>query len=406
MRSRYVIATLAWIVVALAVKPFFPYLDFGAFYATAIDKIISGAPLDLYAFIARAPGSDLAFPVTNPPHEFFVLAPWYALGQLFGLDDFHRQTGISLGQAWMLAVTLPLDVLLCRALIALAETPRRIAEPQRFTLYLCLLFSPLLWLSSVRFQHNEAAMVLCVVLAVASGEGRRPVLAGALWGAALALKTTAIVPALAWFGWGLGQGRLRQTTIAAAVGAAVFAVPLLPYLVFRREQVVYALVGFERLRPVGGYVLWKLFPDPAAWAAYGNVLILLLAAATGVALAFARGTSFLAAGGAWALVFGQVALLLFGKAVFVWYGLALSCFLYLAVVVREEAKPGLPLIPLTATCALWLLQAGGWVGESVSADVKLRSALWTVLLLAIGAFAVTAGASAARASSRSTRSSP
>jgi hypothetical protein len=272
--------------------------------------------------------------------------------------------------------------------LRLAEIRASIAEPGRWYLFLCLLLSPLLWLSSVRFGHNEAVMVLLVLLGIAAGERGRPGLAGVLWGLAFGIKTTAVVPALAYFGWGLGRGRRRATAIAVAIAAAVFLGPLMPYLLLRREQVEYALIGFEKLRPVGGYVVWKLFPDPAAAATHANVLILGLSAGLGLVLARRRGASFLASGGAWALVLGQLFLLLFGKALFVWYPLAASCFLYLAVAYGGSKAAAIPLVPLLASLFLWIIQGGGWVGETVSPSIRARSAIWVVLLLGIAAIAI------------------
>jgi hypothetical protein len=387
-RSRYVFVSVLWCAAALAIKPYFAYVDFGAFYATAIDKILAGTPLDLYAFVFRPPHSDLALPVTNPPIWFFYLAPWYALAKALGLDDLHAQTGMSYGQSFMLVASLPLDVFLCRTVVGLAEMRSSLAEPGRFHLFLCLLLSPLLWLSSVRFGHNESAMVLFVLLAIAAGERGRPALSGVMWGLAFGIKTTAVVPALVYFGWGAGKGRRRATAVAGATAAVVFLAPMLPYLWLRREQVEYALLGFEKLRPVGGYVLWKLFPDPTAAATYANILILGLAAGLGLALARRQGNSFLASGGAWALVLGQVALLLFGKALFIWYPLAASCFLYLAVTYGRRQETSIPFVPLVGSLLLWIVQGGGWVGESVGTMVRVRSAVWVVLLLAIGATAI------------------
>jgi len=386
--NRYAVVSLLWCAAALAIKPFFAYVDFGAFYSTAIEKILAGTPLDFYAFAFRPPHSTLVLQISYPPIWFFYLAPWYALGKALGIADFNVQTGLSYGQAFVLVVTLPLDILLCRTVVRLAEARTTLAEPGRWHLFLCLLLSPLLWLSSIRFGHNESAMVLLVLLAIAAGERGRPWLSGLLWGLAFGIKTTAVVPALIYFGWGLGRERRRAMTIAVVVSAVVFVAPLLPYLLLRREQVVSALVGFEKLRPVGGYVLWKLAPDPAAAATYSNALILALSAGLGLAMARRRGTSFLAGGGAWALVLGQVFFLLFGKALFIWYPLAASCFLYLAFVYGRRQDTSIPLVPLILSLLLWIIQGGGWVGETVNQSVKVRSAIWVVLLLAIAVMAI------------------
>lgn len=387
-RNRYVLVSVLWCAAALAIKPFFAYVDFGAFYATAIERILAGTPLDLYAFVFRPPHSDLALPLTNPPIWFFYLAPWYALGKALGFADLHAQTGMSYGQAFMLVATLPLDILLCRTVVRLAEVRKRLAEPGRWHLFVCLLLSPLLWLSSVRYGHNESAMVLLVIMAIAASERGRPALSGVLWGLALGIKTTAVVPALVYFGWGLGRGRRRASAISAATAAVVFLGPLLPYLLLRRDQVVYALVGFEKLRPVGGYVLWKLLPHPALAATYASVLILALAAGLGLALARRHGDSFLASGGAWALVLGQVVLLLFGKALFSWYPLAASCFLFLAVAYGRRNETSIPLVPLLASLLFWIIQGGGWVGEGVDTSIRIRSTIWVILLLGIAATAI------------------
>lgn len=388
MRRRYVLLSLLWCAAALAAKPFYPYVDFGTFYSTAIERILAGAPLDIYSFVARPPGSELRLALAHPPLWLFLLAPWYAIGRALGLDDFHAAAGVSYGQAWMLALTLPIDVLLCRTIVRTAEGNERLPEPARLALYACVLLSPLLWLSSVRYGHNESAVVLAVLLAVAAGERGRPVLAGLIWGVALQLKTTAVVPALAYYGWGLGEGRRRDTLRGAPVAALVFALPLLPYVLLRREAVTYALVGFERIRPIGGIVSWKALPALAGLAGASNLLVLGAAAAIGVAMALRPGRSFLAAGGDWALVLGQAALLLFGKALFVWYALAASCFLYVAAVRERRPARLFSVVPLAGAILLWGVQSGGWVGESVEPAVRGRSALWLALTLGLAALAV------------------
>lgn len=45
----YVLAGLVWCVAAITIKPFFAYVDFGAFYSTAIETVLFGAPLEWYA---------------------------------------------------------------------------------------------------------------------------------------------------------------------------------------------------------------------------------------------------------------------------------------------------------------------------------------------------------------------
>lgn len=387
-RRPYLFVSLLWCVAAFAIKPFYAYVDFGVFYAIAIEKILGGTPLEIYSFVARPPASNLAIPLSHPPIWFFYLSPCYALGQAFGIGDFQRQLGPSYGQAWMLVCSLPLDILLCRTVLRLAEGSERIGEAKRWYLFLCLLLSPLLWLSSVRFGHNESAMVLMVLLAVAAGERGRPTMSGLFWGLALGIKMTAVVSALVYFGWGLGRERRRATVMCAVTAVSVFLLPLLPYILFRREQVTYALVGFERLRPIGGYVLWKILPELVPIAIYSNVLILAFSAALGLLLARRPGTSFLASGGAWALVIGQVFLLLFGKALYVWYGLAASCFLFLAVVRERRSNGTVPVAPLLASLLLWIVQGGAWVGGDIDRAIQLRSAMWVILLLGIGGTAV------------------
>ena len=133
---------------------------------------------------------------------------------------------------------------------------------------------------------------------------------------------------------------------------------------------------------------WKAIPALTGAADLSNLLILGSGALIGTALAFRPGRSFLSAGGDWALVLGQAAVLLFAKALFVWYGLAASCFLYVAAV-RERRPPGLlPVVPLLASLALWVLQSGGWVGDSVALAVRWRSAAWAALLVGLSALAM------------------
>ena len=385
---RYWAVGISWALAAFTIKPFLAYVDFGVFYSTAIERILAGRPLDIYSFVARPAGSDLAIPLSQPPVWFFYLSPWYWLGNLLGFADFRRQVGTSYGQAWMLLASIPFDVILCLSIVRLAEGARRFAEPGRLALFACLLCSPLLWLSSVRYGHNESAMVMFVLLAVALGERCRPGWSGLFWGLALGVKTTAIAPALVYFGWGLGKGRRRSTMFSGMVAAATFIVPLLPYLLLRREQTSYALFGFEQLRPVGGYVVWKLLSDPASAVMVSNGLILGVSALLGLMMARRSGDTFLNSGGAWALVLGQVALLFFAKAVYVWYGLAASCFLFLAVA-RERRCDRTLIWPLVASLGLWMFQGGAWVAGTVTPAIQMRSALWGVFLLAIAALVVT-----------------
>ncbi|HMC81997.1 MAG TPA: glycosyltransferase 87 family protein [Candidatus Polarisedimenticolia bacterium] len=389
-RRRYIAASLLWCLAALAIKPFYPYLDFGVFYSTAIEKILAGHPLDIYSFIARAPGNDLPLPLCHSPLYFFFLAPWYALGRLMGISDFQNSAGISLGQAWMLLVTLPFDLLLCREALRWVEKLHgKLPEPRRIILYLCLLYSPLLWLSSVRFGHNEALVVLLVLLALRQGEEDRPVRSGILWGLALSLKATAAVPALTYLGWeGTQSGRRRSMLVCGAMAGMALFLPLLPYLLFRREQTWYALVGFEGLRRVGGYALWKVATFPVSLIRASGALILAGSALVGAVLGRRRAPRFFEAGGAHALVLGQVLLLLLGKALFIWYGLALSVFVYLAFADGKGERGSLPIGAFLTSVLLWLLQAGPWIGEEVNSWIRLRSTLWVLLLLAIGLAAV------------------
>ena len=383
-RSRYVLASALWCVAALAIKPFFAYIDFGAFYANAIERILAGAPLDIYSFGARPPHSDLLLVVANPPIWFFFLAPWYALGSALGISDFHAQAGVSLGQAWMLVVSLPFDLLLCGTVLHAVEMARPLPEPRRFALYLCLLFSPLLWMSTVRFGHgNETLMVLSVLLAVIAGEGGKPAWAGAFWGLALGIKLTAIVPLLTWLAWGAVSRRVRATAVAGGVAAVVAMAPVLPYLIFRREPIVYALLRFETLRPIGGYVVWQLLPERIATAlsSRANLAILILAAAVGAWLGRRRDRGFLASGGAWALVIGQAALLLLGKAVYVWYALAASCFLFLAWERDDRSDRLVPAVPVAITIALWVLQGSALDGLQADPGIVARSAGWGLALV-------------------------
>jgi len=389
-RRRYIVVSLLWCLAALAIKPFYPYLDFGVFYSTAIEKILAGHPLDIYSFIARAPGDDLPLPLCHSPLYFFFLAPWYALGRLMGISDFRNTTGVSFGQAWMLLVTLPFDLLLCREALRWVEKLHgKLPEPRRWNLYVCLLASPLLWLSSVRFGHNEALGVLLVLLALRRGEEGHPVRSGILWGLGLSLKATAAVPALVYLGWGVMRGgRRRGMLVTGAMAGLTFLLPLVPYLLFRREQTWYALVGFEGLRRVGGHVLWKVATFPDLLIRASGALILAGSACVGALLARRSAPRFFEAGGAHALVLGQVLLLLLGKALFVWYGLALSVFVYLAFAEGNEGRGSLPIRAFLTSILLWLLQAGPWIGEDVNPWIRLRSTLWVLLLLTIGLAAV------------------
>ena len=378
-RGVWIALVLAWVVMALAVKPFYPYLDFGVFYATALDRVLSGNFLDIYGFVARPPGSDLALPLTNPPHYILLLSPVYALGKLLGFSDFHQSSGVSFGQAWMLLATLPFDLLLCREVVLLVEKWKGTMSPKaRGILFVFVLYAPVLWLSSVRYGHNASMMIALVLWAIRTGEEGKSLRAGVLWGLAAGIKLTAVAPALVWVAWGLRSPQRRNVLKTAGVGSAVFLLPVLPFLLWRFEQIWYALVGFESIRPVGGYVLWKLAPFPVWLVNASGGMILGGCAVLGLALAQRKGHSFLRAGGAYALVLSQVVLLLLGKGLFVWYGLALVAFSFVALQ---------PVEALAVSLLAWLLQYGPWVGPAVTSEIRLRSAIWVAFLLAVGTLA-------------------
>lgn len=379
-RGVCIALALLWIAASLAIKPFYPYLDFGVFYSTALDRVLAGQILDIYGFVARAPGSDLALPLTNPPHYILLLTPVYALGKLLGFADFHQSSGISFGQAWMLLATLPFDLLLCREVVLLVEKWKGPLSPRvRCMLFLCVLYAPVLWLSSVRFGHNESMMVALALWAIRSGEEGKPVRAGVLWGVAAGIKLTVMAPALVWFFWGMRGPHRRHVLMASGIGSAVFLIPVIPFILWRFDQIWYALVGFESIRPVGGFVFWKLAPFPQWMVDASGMLILAISVGLGLILARRKDQGFLGSGGAYALVLSQVGLLLLGKGLFMWYGLALVAFAFIAL---------RPIPALLVSLLAWLLQSGPWVGPEVTTQVQLRSAMWVAFLLGVGALTV------------------
>lgn len=222
VRFGFYFVTLAWLTLALLLKPFFAYVDFGTFYSTAIFRIVTGWPLEIYSFVVRPSANGLPIPLSQPPLWFFLEAPWFALAMRLGFDDLNRQVGFSWGQAWMIVPNLPFDVLLCVTALRLCDLKHRLSEPLRLGLFACLLCSPILWLSSVRYGHNESVMVALVLAAVWASEKNRDFLTGVLWGLALGIKTTAIVPALIYYGWKLNKRPAAACRSGAIAGIVFF----------------------------------------------------------------------------------------------------------------------------------------------------------------------------------------
>jgi hypothetical protein len=377
----YLAIGCAYLGLGSLVKATLPFPDLTDFWVPACRLVLEGRPQDLYSVRLQIFGQ--AFPNSYPPLFFLMLTPFVALADALGLS-YGGYDGRAIAEGFGASVVgLPLlagDLALAGVLCQAAR--ERLDRADRLWLFALLLVQPALWFSSVRVQHHESWLLAALVGAALCVEAGRAAWAVALAAFALCLKTTAVLalPALA-------LGLLRQGHRRAAA-AMLLAPPLAvlallaPWLALRSDQVSYALVRFESMRPIFGVSAAKLVAgtalEPAA-ITLSNPAMLLLAALVPAALGSLRQGL--------ACVF--LLALLLSRWVYPHY-LLVPCGLLLLWELRRRSFPRLGLL---GAGLLWALQSPYFPETTLEADagVRLRALCWTLALLGLAA-AVARGA--------------
>jgi hypothetical protein len=230
--------------------------DFDVFFLPSAKIALSGHPLDIYQIRY---GTYPAYPNANGPLSMLPLTLVAAVANFLGIiNDF---TGCRMFVAVAFAV---FPLLLSReavlSLDLLLKVPLR--GLRRLLAYAVVALSPELWHSVLGYGHLEHPLMLFLVLAaVRSLMLRRVNRAGVFVGLALLTRSSAVlylIPLtlllLAERNWKNWKAALRFSGIAVLT----LALGLLPFALADRNDLVYSLLTFHGLLPIGGGSVWGL----------------------------------------------------------------------------------------------------------------------------------------------------
>lgn len=391
-RYRFVLAGLGYAAAALAAKPSLWHLDLAGWFVPAARLVLAGRPLEMYSVRADVMGT--ASPLEHGPLTVLFYVPFVALAEVAGSTDFLR-----LGALFPLLGILSIDCLMAYQVTrAIHDIAPDVSDSQLFGIAVLILFSPLLWFSSVWLVHLESLNALLVIGAVRLLGRQRGLPAGLCLGAAMLLKHSAALAAgpllLALFLVGSRGLAMRTGTTAAAVTL----LGLLPFALGGADDFHFNFAGYDSIKPIYGLTIWKAAYDSGIEPLIMRLDSVLIAT---LALANAAGAAlFLRTRGAdprcvcWiAVVLGQIA----------WLGLATWQYPhyfvlgFVALLIWESAtvKSNMPVLSLLFLFVPYNLQSHfpSNVGKAGGAFVVARA---TAQLLFLYGCAVTIWLRAAR----------
>ena len=377
-RWRYPLAGLAYGGAALCAKPSLWHIDLPMWFVPAAELVLRGDVLAVYG--VRADFMGAPSPIEHGPLTILLYAPFVALAQLAGKTDFLR-----VGAMFPLLGILAADCLLAYvATRAVRDLAPRADERRLFGVYALILFSPLLWFSSVWLVHLEslsALLLICAVRLLSRGSASG---AGACLGAALLLKHSAALAAgpllLAFF---IG-GRYAHAIRAGAVAAAIAVGGLAPFAVAAPDDFTYNFFGYDAIKPLYGLTLWKAAYDSGIEPVimrFDSALVALvtLAGAAGLSLHMRRRGADVRLTGWVAIALGQMAWL----ALATWQHPHYFVLCFAALLIWETAvRPGWPVGTLLVLFIPYNLQSHfpSNVGQAGGAFVVARAAAQTLFL--------------------------
>jgi len=341
-RKRYWVAGAVYAGAALCAKPSLWHIDLPGWFVPATKLVLAGRPLEMYAIRADVMGT--ASPLEHGPLGIVLYAPLVALAELAGKTDFLR-----MGALFPLLGVLVADCLMAyQATRAVKDLAPRIDEQRLFGVFALILFSPLLWFSSVWLVHLESLNALLVIGAMRLLSRNRGGQAGLCLGAALLLKHSAALAVgpllLAFF----ILGRYGLAVRAGVVAAGLALAGLAPFALATPEHFAYNFFGYDSIKPIYGLTIWK--------AAYESgleplimrldsvlVTVVALGSAVGVSLYLRKRAADVRLVAWVAIVLGQLAWL--GLATWQYPHYFVLCFVGL-LVWETGTRPGWPIAAL------------------------------------------------------------
>ncbi|HEU5349338.1 MAG TPA: hypothetical protein VFU63_12080 [Ktedonobacterales bacterium] len=258
--------------------------DLDAFFLPAVRVALSGHPLDIYTVRFLK-----IYPNANGPLSLVPLTLAAAIASWQGwLAD------MELRRVVVMTICAPFVLLMAREAVALVDQLRakRLAGVWRFAAYALFALSPGIWHGMLFYGHIEQPIMLWLVLAgIRQLTQRHPARAGALLALALLTRTSALMLVLPLAALLV---RDRQWPALGRFGGALVGTVgmlLLPFLLADGRDVVYSLVTFRSMLPVGGGSIWGLTwgtPLEPFGRQYDGVAVLLAALALSVLVVLRR----------------------------------------------------------------------------------------------------------------------
>ncbi|MGO8946330.1 MAG: hypothetical protein ACLQUY_01440 [Ktedonobacterales bacterium] len=223
--------------------------DFDAFFLPSAKIALSGHPFDIYQ--VRYEG---LYPNANGPLSTLPLTIVAALAEKLGiLNDSGRCRMLVAVAFAVFPLLLSREALL--TLDLLLKSPLR--GVRRLLAFAVFALCPELWHSILGYGHIEHALMLFLLLAgVRSLMLRRTSWAGVLLGLALLTRSSAVLYLIPLTMLLLAERNWWRALRFAGCALATLALGLLPFALADRADLIYSLVTFHGLLPVGGGSIW------------------------------------------------------------------------------------------------------------------------------------------------------
>ncbi len=223
--------------------------DFDAFFLPAAKIALSGHPFEIYRL--RYQG---LYPNANGPLSTLPLTLVALLAEKLGiLNDFVRCRML------VSVVFAVFPLLLSREAVLSVDMlhKTRLSGWRRVLAYAVFALSPELWHSVLGYGHIEHPLMLFLMVAgVRSLMLRRTAWGGVLLGLALLTRSSAILYLMPLTLLLLAQRDWWGALRFAGCALATVALGLLPFAVLDRSDLIYSLVTFHGLLPLGGGSIW------------------------------------------------------------------------------------------------------------------------------------------------------
>jgi hypothetical protein len=228
--------------------------DFDVFFLPSARIALSGHPLDIYQ-VRYA----VWYPNANGPLSMLPLSLVAALASALGIiNDF---TWCRLLVAVAFAVfPLLLSYEAVRSLDILLKRPLR--GIRRLLAYGVFALSPELWHSVLGYGHIEHPLMLFLVVAsVRSLLLHRTNRAGVLLGLALLTRSSAILYLVPLTLLLMAERKWCAALRFGGCALLTLAIGLFPFALADRGDLIYSLVTFHGLLPIGGGAVWGVFEN-------------------------------------------------------------------------------------------------------------------------------------------------